>query len=97
KPAPKAAKPSDIDGDWLGTLDTGMAKLRLALHITNTDQGLTATMDSLDQNANGMPVTSVTRAGSSLKFEMKVIGGAYDGNINADLQSFAGTWTQVGK
>jgi uncharacterized protein len=97
KPAPKAAKPSDIDGNWLGTLDTGMGKLRLALHITNTDQGLTATMDSLDQGANGMPVTSITRNGSSLKFDMKAINGAYDGTISADLASFIGTWTQLGK
>lgn len=97
KAAPKPAAPSDIDGDWGGTLDTGMGKLRLVLHITNTDDGLTATMDSLDQNAKGMPVTTITRNGSSLNFEMKVIGGAYAGTINTDLQSFAGTWTQLGK
>jgi fermentation-respiration switch protein FrsA (DUF1100 family) len=97
KPAPKPAKPSDIDGDWLGTLDTSMGRLRLALHIANTDQGLTATMDSLDQNANGIPVTSITRSGTSLKFEMKAISGSYEGTINADLASFAGTWTQLGK
>jgi hypothetical protein len=41
KPAPKAATPSDIDGEWLRTLDTGMGKLRLVLHIANTDAGLT--------------------------------------------------------
>lgn len=97
KPAPKAAKASDIDGDWLGTLDTGMGRLRLALHITNTDQGLTATMDSLDQGANGMPVTTMIRNGASLKFDMKAINGAYDGTISADLASFSGTWTQLGK
>jgi uncharacterized protein len=97
KAAPKAAKASDIDGDWLGTLDTGMGRLRIALHITNTDQGLTATMDSLDQNAKGMPVTSISRTGSSLKFEMKAIGGAYDGTISADRATFSGTWTQLGK
>ena len=97
KPRPKPAKPSDIDGDWLGTLDTGMAKLRLALHIANTEDGLTATMDSLDQGANGMPVTTITQNGSSLKFEMKAIGGAYDGNIGKDLQSFEGMWTQGGR
>ncbi len=97
KPVPKPAKPSDIDGDWIGTLDTGMGKLRLALHITNTDQGLTATMDSLDQNAQGIPVTSMTRNGSSLKFDMKGIGGVYEGSISTDLSGFAGTWTQLGK
>ena len=97
KAAPKPATPSEIDGDWLGTLDTQVAKLRLVLHITNTDQGLTATMDSLDQNTKGIAVTSVTRKGPSLNFEIKVISGAYDGKISGDLQSFTGTWTQLGK
>lgn len=97
KPAPKPAKPSDIDGDWLGTLDTGLSRLRLVLHISNTDQGLTATMDSLDQNAKGIPVTTIARDGSSLKFDMKAIGGAFDGTISADLAAFNGTWTQLGK
>jgi fermentation-respiration switch protein FrsA (DUF1100 family) len=97
KPAPKPAKPSDIDGDWLGTLDSGMGKLRLLLHIVNTEDGLTATMDSLDQGANGIPVNSITRAGTELKFEMKSIGGSYDGTIAADLGTISGTWTQMGK
>ena len=96
-PAPKPAKPSDIDGDWLGTLDTGVGKLRLVLHITNTEQGLTATMDSLDQGANGLPVNSITRTGAELKFEMKSIGGNYDGTIGTDLGAISGTWTQMGK
>ena len=97
KPAPKPAKPSDIDGDWLGTLDSGMGKLRLVLHITNTEDGLTATMDSLDQGANGLPVNSITRTGAELKFEMKSIGGSYDGTIGTDLGTISGTWTQMGK
>lgn len=97
KPAPKPAQPSDIDGAWLGTLDTGMMKLRLVLHIVNTEEGLTATMDSLDQGANAMPVTTITRTGPALKFELKEIGGAYDGSISTDLASFTGTWTQGGK
>src|SRR5579859_30869 len=59
----KPAKPSDIDGDWLGTLDLNTLKLRVIFHITNTAEGLTATFDSPDQNANGIPVTSVTRSG----------------------------------
>lgn len=97
KPAPKPAKPSDIDGDWLGTLDTGMMKLRLVLHIVNTDQGLTATMDSPDQGANGIPVNSITRTGTEFKFEMKSIGGSYVGTISTDLSTINGTWTQMGK
>lgn len=97
KPAPKPAPPSAIDGDWLGTLESGTGKLRLVLHITNTDQGLTATMDSLDQSAMGLLVTTITRTGSSLKFQMNAIGGTYDATISKDLSALDGTWSQAGK
>lgn len=97
KPKANAAKASDIDGDWLGTLDTGMGKLRVVLHLINTDDGLEATLDSPDQNAKGIPVSTISRTASSLKFEVKSIGGSYDGTISPDLASFAGTWSQLGK
>jgi hypothetical protein len=96
KPAPKPAKPTDIDGEWLGTIDTGAAKLRVAFHITNTEDGLTATMDSLDQGAKGIPVTAVTRSGASLKLELKQIGSSFDGKISGDTSVIDGTWTQGG-
>ena len=92
----KPAKPSDIDGAWLGTLDTGGGKLRVVFHIVNTEDGLTATLDSPDQGANGLPTTSVTRDGVSLKIEVKQIGGGFSGKIAADLSSIDGTWTQMG-
>ena len=94
----KPAKPSDIDGDWLGTLDTGTAKLRLAFHITNTEDGLTATMDSLDQNMKGLPATAVARNGESLKIEFKQIPGTgtFEGKISKDLATLEGTWSQAG-
>jgi len=92
----KAAKPSDIDGTWSGTLDTGMSKLRLVFHISNTEDGLIATMDSPDQNMKGLPMTGVTRDGASLKIEAKQISGVYSGKISADLNSIDGTWSQGG-
>jgi hypothetical protein len=90
----ETAKPSDIDGDWMGTLDTGAVKLRVAFHITNTGDGLTATMDSIDQGASGIPVTEVTRNESSLKMELKGIGGAFEGKIDKALTTIEGTWLQ---
>jgi pimeloyl-ACP methyl ester carboxylesterase len=92
----RPAKPSEIDGAWMGTLDAGAMKLRVVFHITNTEDGLTATMDSPDQNAKGLPVTSVTRDGASIKLEMKQIGGGYEGKISPDLTTMEGTWTQGG-
>lgn len=92
----KAAPPSDIDGAWLGTLDTGEIKLRVVFHIMNTQDGLIATMDSLDQNLKGMPMTAVTRKGMSLKIESTQLSGGYEGNISKDLTTIDGTWTQHG-
>lgn len=92
----KAAKPSDIDGAWLGTLEAGAVKLRIVFHITNTEDGLMATMDSLDQDAKGIPATAVKRDGASLKIEMKQMGGVFEGIINKDLTAIEGTWSQGG-
>lgn len=92
----KPAKPSDIDGTWEGTLDTGMAKLRVVFHISNTEDGLIATMDSPDQGAKGIPTTSVKRDGTALTIEAKNIGGVFKGKIAADLSSIDGTWSQGG-
>lgn len=92
----KPAKPSDIDGAWLGALDTGAVTLRVVFHITNTEDGLMATLDSPDQGKNGIPVTTVTRDGASLKLEVKSINGGFEGKISSDLSTVTGTWTQMG-
>src|SRR5580658_3272200 len=97
----KAAKPSDIDGAWMGTLELGTLKLRVVFHIAATPDGLTATLDSPDQGANGIATSSVTRDGSSLKIEIQKIGGTFEGKIAADSasagpSSIEGTFTQLG-
>ena len=92
----KPAKPSDIDGACAGRLDTGKGTLRVVFHIVNTADGLTATIDSPDQGASGIPVSSVTRSGSTLKLESKPIGGAFEGKISSDFATIDGTWSQGG-
>jgi pimeloyl-ACP methyl ester carboxylesterase len=92
----KPSKPSDIDGAWAGTIDAGAIKLRVIFHIINTDDGLVATLDSPDQNVNGIPATAVKRDTSSLTIEVKSIGGVFQGQIAKDLNTISGTWTQAG-
>jgi uncharacterized protein len=92
----KKAKPSDIDGIWQGTLDAGGTKLRIVFHITNMEDGLMATMDSPDQGANGIPVTTVTRNGAALTMELKQAGAKFEGKFSADMTSIEGTWAQGG-
>jgi hypothetical protein len=92
----KLRKPSDIDGEWEGILDAGARSLRVVLHILTYEDGITAKLDSPDQNAMGLPVTTIARDGAKLKFELKQIAGSFEGTINPELTTISGTWTQGG-
>jgi pimeloyl-ACP methyl ester carboxylesterase len=93
----KPGKPSDIDSAWLGKLDEGFMGLRLQFHIANMEDGLSCTLDSLDQGAKGIPCTSITRDASTLKIDMKSIGASYEGKIDDKREVIDGTFTQMGK
>ena len=95
-PAPKPAPPTDIDGTWTGVLDAGTVKLRILFKIVNTQDGLTAKMQSPDQSPIWLPATSVKRSGSSLTIEIKGIGVLYDGKIADGLGTIDGKFTQMG-
>src|SRR5262245_12598154 len=85
----------DVIGDWHGTLNVNGAELRLVLHISkNSDGSLKATLDSLDQNVNGIPVNSATVRGSALNLKVDAVHGSYEGKVNAAGSEIAGTWTQ---
>jgi hypothetical protein len=88
----KTPKPSDIDGAWIG----GASRLRFILHIITYEDGMTAEHDSPDQNAFGIPVTTITRGGAMLKFEIKPTRGSFEGNINPEKTTISGTWKQGG-
>ena len=90
----RPAPPSDIDGKWEGALDTPQGKLRIIFHLTNTEDGLMAVMDSPDQKVTGMPSTSVSRKGSSIKIEMRQISGYFQGKIDKNLEGMSGDWNQ---
>jgi uncharacterized protein len=89
------AQAQDIAGDWEGTLDTGMGQLRLVLHVTKSADGaLKATLDSIDQGANGIPVKSVTLKDSKLNLDVAAVQGTYAGTVAADGKTISGTWSQ---
>ena len=89
------ASGQDVAGLWMGTLHVGPAELRLALHVTKAAEGLTATLDSLDQGVNGIPVSSITQQGRAVKFEVKVVKGNFEGTLNESGSEISGTWTQT--
>lgn len=84
-----------FDGHWFGTLDAGAAKLRLALHIEKgADGALSGKMDSIDQGANGIPLSAVTAQEKAFSFTIPAIGGSYKGTLNAAGDGIDGTWSQ---
>jgi fermentation-respiration switch protein FrsA (DUF1100 family) len=93
---PKPVSPSDIDGLWLGSVDVNSVKLRIVFKIANSQDGLTATMQSPDQSPVWVPATSVTRSGSSLSIAVKSHDIAFDGKIAADLSIIEGNITAHG-
>jgi len=92
----RAVQASDIDGSWLGTLEAGGQKLRVLFQITNTPEGLHASLNSLDQGSGAIAVSSIAHDGAKLTIEVKSINGAFSGTLNHELTTIEGTWTQGG-
>jgi len=88
----KPAPPSDIDGDWTGTIATQA----YVFHIMNTEDGLIVSVDVPDQHIKDLEASSVKRDGSSLNLEWRVFGSQLSGKIAEDLSSIEGTATQAG-
>ena len=89
--------PSPLIGDWLGKLNTGAISLRIVFHIKVDPAGkLTATMDSPDQSAYGLPVGDVTIADKAVKFDLPVVNGSLTGTLDDSGKVITGRWEQGG-
>jgi len=84
-----------VIGDWSGTLSVGPQSLRLVFHITQTDNGITATMDSPDQGADGIAMSHATFTDNVLTLELRVAGITYKGTPEGD--TLKGTFSQSGQ
>lgn len=95
--ATQQASAQTIEGEWNGALDAGGQKLRLRVKIAKDSAGkLTGTIDSLDQGANGIPISSVEQSGTDVKLELANIGASYHGAMSADGSQISGEWKQGG-
>jgi uncharacterized protein len=73
----------DPSGTWQGKADVGM-ELRIVFHFVKTATGYTATMDSPDQQAFGIPCDKVAVTGDSVFISIKTIGFNYRGLLAND-------------
>lgn len=87
---------SDLADTWKGELGDGAAKLHITLTITKDASGqFSGQLNSVDQGAI-IPMDNITFRDNAVRFEVKPIGGLYEGKLNAAGTEITGTWTQSG-
>jgi hypothetical protein len=90
-PPPK----SGVLGDWKGAIDTGNGSLHVVFHLFQEKDGrLTGTMDSPDQGATGIPVSSATYTKPELRITFEKIGSTYEGKVGPEERQIVGVWKQ---
>ena len=55
-----------------------------------------ATLDSVDQGANGIPVRRRVTEGNRLNLDVAAVKGTYDAEMSADGKTITGKWRQAG-
>lgn len=90
-----SASAQDITGTWNGLLKVPGAELRIVIHFEKTSNGYSATLDSPDQGAKGLPASSVTINRDTVTIEVKSISGKIVGKIESDAKISA-TLMQMG-
>lgn len=80
---------ADMLGTWTGSLDAGVARIPLVLHLDSTG----CSLDSPAQGASGIPCTRQVD-GNNIDIGIPSIGASYRGTIAGD--SLKGTFTQGG-
>lgn len=83
---------------WLGTLDAGVAKLRLALYLSRQEDGsYGGRVVSLDQQNATIPCDSVVVNDAKIQIKMSTAFAKFEGTYNEDRNELAGTWSQAGR
>src|SRR5437763_1903476 len=97
KTTPPTDSSPSVVGTWDGTLDAGMARLKLVLHIDAKNGTLVGRLDSPDQGASDLPIDSISLAVNTLHFEMKSLGATYEGKLESDGDQIVGEFKQGGQ
>ena len=92
------AQQIDLSGSWTGKLSLpNTLKLTIVFNFQKDADGkYTATMDSPDQGAKGIPTESVTTTNDSVIVKVPSIMGSYEGKIFSDSMKIDGKWKQGG-
>lgn len=86
----------DLTGSWEGKLKLNGISLRIVFNVSKTDKGYSATMDSPDQGAKGIPMNSAIFENNQLIIEFSAAKIKYTATpVSAD--SISGSFVQFGQ
>jgi hypothetical protein len=84
-----------VQGHWKGTLDVNKVQMRLVFHIARLPDGsYSATLDSPDQGAAGIPASEAKFTAPNLYMDWAAIGGFFTGKL--ENGKLSGAWHQGG-
>ncbi len=88
---------TSYNGIWQGMLDLGGENnLSIVFHISDGADSLTGALDSPDQGAFGIPVTSIEISSDSIRLNVQALNGYYLGELQKDSLKISGIWNQNG-
>lgn len=93
--ASMASFSQDITGQWLGGIEIQGTRLNLVFNISKMGNTYTATMDSPEQNVQGVPINTVSFENLTVRMGIEMAGIEYKGTLNASNE-IIGTFSQGG-
>jgi pimeloyl-ACP methyl ester carboxylesterase len=91
-PAPPV-RPQDLVGVWQGSAPGAFKVTRTADGKLHGEQEFGGPGETSGFTRNGNPVSSITIKGRHVRMELDEMAGTFDGDLSADGQTWAGTFT----
>jgi len=85
----------EITGKWYGLLNVPGTQLPLEINVTKTETNYQSTMDSPDQKAFGIPITTTSFENSTFKFSIPAGKIEYIGTLKNN--KIEGVFKQAGQ
>ena len=97
-PAPTSAPAfTDLIGTWQGVMNEGQpSAIQAELQLARLSSGEYVGRVTVPEQGADLRASSITLKGDAFRFELKQVGGVFEGTVNAAKTFAQGKWTQTG-